>query len=216
MKKKFYLLNAKHKTCGFYFAPFLWQQSAAIIDLHNKILYLDNKIIDSDDEIANLYDKIINQLIANEPPSGKLETRLEEIHRYAPRDGQLKAIRYLFEDHNVFFSARTSYGKSMNFYLQLALKPNIISLLIMPLNILEVDQASVIKKINAKVSPSILNVETMNKDSKLLNRIKLNMYTHVLTSSKLALLNKSIREVSQTPSVTNLIFQIRLMTNHNY
>ena len=86
----------------------------------------------------------------------------------------------------------------MILYSQSALKPDTISLLIMPLNALEVDQANAIKKMHAEVSPCILNAKTIEDDAKLLSRIKLGIHTHVLTSPELALSNESVREVFQT------------------
>ena len=85
--------------------------------------------------------------------SDELTKRLEEIHGYAAKAGQLEAIQCFSEGHDVLLLAKTGYGKSMILYSQSALKTNTITLLIMPLNALEVDQANAIKKNKCRGQP---------------------------------------------------------------
>ena len=166
-------------------------------------------------------DDILYQQTANEPASCKSETtsdglelRLNNIHGYAAKPGQLEAIRCLLEGRDVLLSAKMGYGKSMILYSQSALKPDTISLLIMPLNTLEVDQANAIKKMHAEVSPCILNAETMKDNAELLSRIKLGMHTHVLTSPEFALSNESVQEVFQTPGFRDCLVLIAIDEVH--
>lgn len=140
----------------------------------------------------------------SDSPVLDLIVRLEEIHTHVPKPGQLKAVQCLLDGHDVVFSAKTGYGKSMILYSASALNPRGISLLIYPLNALEADQIHTIRKLKAKVNPCILNGETMTKQ--LLDEIKQGKYTHILTSPELALSNKSFREVLQTS-----IFRDRLI-----
>ena len=144
-----------------------------------------------------MHQPTVNKTVSDQltTASDKLTKRLEEIHGYATKAGQLEAIRCLSEGHNVLLSAKTGYDKSMILYSQSVLKTDTITLLIMPLNALEVDQANAIKKMNAEVSPCILNAETMDDNAELLSRIRLGMHTHVLTSPELALSKASVREV---------------------
>ena len=102
----------------------------------------------------------------------------------------------------------------MVLYSQSALKPDTISLLIMPLNALKVDQANAITKMNAKVSLCILNADTMRDDPELLNRIELGRHTHVLTSPKLALSNKEVQGVFQTPGFRDRLALIAINEIH--
>ena len=146
--------------------------------------------------------------------SDKLESKLKNIHGYAVKTGQLRAVRCLLKGQDVPLLAKTGYGKSMVFYLQSALKPDTISLLIMPLNALEVDQANAITKINAEVSPYILNADTMRDNAELLNRIELGRHTHVLTSPELALSNKEIQRVFQTPGFKDCLALIAINEVH--
>lgn len=170
--------------------------------------------MDSSHEI--MHQPTVNETVGDQltTASDELTKRLEEIHRYAAKAGQLEAIRCFSEGHDVLFLAKTGYGKSMILYSQSALKTDTITLLIMPLNASEVDQANAIKKINAEVSPYILNAETMDDDAKLLSRIRLGMHTNVLTSSKLALSNVSVREVFQTPGFRDCLVPIAIDKVH--
>ena len=94
------------------------------------------------------------------------------------------------------------------------MKLDTISLLIMLLNALEVDQTNAIKKMHAEVSPYILNAETMEDNAKLLSKIKLSMHTHVLTCPELALLNESVWEVFQTPGFRDRLVLIAINEVH--
>lgn len=146
--------------------------------------------------------------------NAELEVRLKDIHGYAAKPGQLKAIRCLLEGQDVLLSAKTGYGKSMILYSLSALNSDTITLLIMPLNALEVDQMNAIQTLNAEVNPCILNAETMSDDDELLNRVKLDIHTHVLTSPELALSNASVREAFQTPAFRDRLVLIAIDEVH--
>ena len=60
--------------------------------------------------------------------------------------------------------AKTGYGKSIVFYSVSALKPDTMTLMIMPLLALEKNQKLVIKKMQVNSNLRILNSETMTKE----------------------------------------------------
>jgi superfamily II DNA helicase RecQ len=71
-----------------------------------------------------------------------LPKTLERVFGYKPRDEQLEAIKTLAIDQkDLILIARTNFGKSMVFQSVPILR-NGISLIIMPLNLLEKDQVS--------------------------------------------------------------------------
>ena len=80
--------------------------------------------------------------------------------------------------------AKTGYGKSMVFHSVSALKPDTMTLMIMPLLALEEDQKLAIKKMQINSNPCILNGETMTKE--LLNEIQSGVFTDLLTSPEIA------------------------------
>jgi hypothetical protein len=146
----------------------------------------------------------------------KLMTRLKNIHDYESKAEQLKIIICLLNERDVILSAKTEYEKSMILYSSSTLQVNTIILLIMSLNALQEDQKNFIKKMNSNINACVLNEKTITKE--LLIEIKYEIYTHILTNSKLALFNDSFREVLQSSSfrerlILVAIDEIHLMKN---
>jgi superfamily II DNA helicase RecQ len=83
----------------------------------------------------------------------------------------------------------------MILYSLIALKIDIIILLIFSLNALKMNQNKIIQRLNANVNSCILNDEIIIVT--FLNEIKTKTYSHILTSSKFALFNVFFKKVLQ-------------------
>ena len=122
-------------------------------------------------------------------PGEDLEQRLERIHGYKPRPGQLEVIKAIDEDEkDVVLIAKTGYGKSMIFHSIPMLGKGKIALILMPLNALQDDQLESIRQLNnggIPAKPCVVNSKT--KTPALLKAIRRGEYTHIMTSPELAL-----------------------------
>ncbi|KAI9780356.1 MAG: hypothetical protein M1839_006779 [Geoglossum umbratile] len=116
---------------------------------------------------------------------------------------QVEAIHTLVYKHrDLILSARTGWGKSMNFQSVPVLRNGGICLMIMPLNALESDQAQSIDKLPCYRS-YVLNGET--NSPALRQRIRNGEFNHVLTSPEIALGKKLL------PVLQDSKFQDRLV-----
>ncbi|KAJ6041554.1 P-loop containing nucleoside triphosphate hydrolase protein [Penicillium canescens] len=124
-----------------------------------------------------------------DPPSAeKLRDLLHRLHGFQPRPDQVEAIKTLaIDQRDLILIARTGWGKSMIFQSVPALRTGGIALLIMPLNLLEEDQAASIKKISGCV-PCILNSKSNNAHVR--QRIMNGEFTHILLGPEIALSDK--------------------------
>ena len=133
---------------------------------------------------------------------GALRARLQELHGFVPRDEQVKAIDTLINARqDLILIAKTGWGKSLIFQSVPCLIKNSICLMIIPLNLLEEDQAQCMRELKG-CKPCVLNGET--NSAALRSDIQSGLYTHVLTSPDIAL-GDAFQPVLQHPS-----FQSRL------
>ncbi|KAI9747187.1 MAG: hypothetical protein M4579_007508 [Chaenotheca gracillima] len=122
---------------------------------------------------------------ADAPSEAQLRQRLLEIHCFPPRDDQVKAIYTLaVEQRDLILIAKTGWGKSVVFQSVSALFPSRINITIMPLNVLEEDQAPRINDM-PHCRAFVLN----GKTNTLKNRHDIcdGHYTHILTGSEVIL-----------------------------
>lgn len=116
----------------------------------------------------------------------QLQERLAEIFEFRPHEEQIEAIDHLINcREDLILIAKTGWGKSMVFQsIPLFRSSKNICLMIMPLSLLEEDQARGINAIQG-CAACVLNAAT-NSES-LRQKIKNGEYTHVLTSPEIAL-----------------------------
>ncbi|KAH6980520.1 hypothetical protein EDB80DRAFT_737743 [Ilyonectria destructans] len=114
----------------------------------------------------------------------QLASRIESTVGFRPRPGQVEAVYKLVVDQkDLVLIAPTGWGKSVVFQAVPALRGG-ICIMIMPLTLLEEDQARSISKIPG-CNPCILNATT--NSPALLEDIRNGTYTHVLLGPELAL-----------------------------
>ncbi|KAL6408078.1 DNA helicase, ATP-dependent, RecQ type [Ilyonectria robusta] len=114
----------------------------------------------------------------------QLSSKIESIVGFRPRAGQVQAIRRLvIEEDDLILIAPTGWGKSVVFQAVPALAGG-ICIMIMPLMLLQEDQAAAISRIPG-CKPCILNAGTNSKA--LLDDIKRGAYTHVLVGPEIVL-----------------------------
>ena len=112
---------------------------------------------------------------------------IRELYPYNPREGQLEALRQLvYLRKDLILIAKTSFGKSMILQAVSLLLAKSITLVVLPLNQIGVEQANYIESIGGRAC--FLNRETLS--SELLDRIQAGTFTHVLLSPELAISDK--------------------------
>ncbi|KAJ5557569.1 hypothetical protein N7513_003155 [Penicillium frequentans] len=126
---------------------------------------------------------------------------VRELYPYYPREGQLQALRQLvYLRKDLILIAKTSFGKSMILQAVSILLAKAITLVVLPLDQIGVEQTNYIQNIGGR--PCFLNAETFSAE--LLEEIQAGMFTHVLLSPELAISDKF------RLTATNLGFQDRL------
>jgi superfamily II DNA helicase RecQ len=112
---------------------------------------------------------------------------IEGIYTFPPWDGQREALRHLvFLRKDMILIAKTSFGKSMLLQAVSLLLKNAITLIVLPLNQIGVEQTEYIRNLGGR--PCFLNVDTISAE--LLEEVKAAKYTHVLLSPELAIGDK--------------------------
>lgn len=119
----------------------------------------------------------------------QLQEKIKHHFHLQPHEEQIDAIQHLVNQRDdLILIAKTGWGKSLIFQCIPLLHPDKnICLLIVPLNLLEEDQASHINEIDG-CAACILNATT--NTAALRNKIKDGEYTHVLTSPEIVLHKK--------------------------
>ena len=121
---------------------------------------------------------------------------IRELYPYNPREGQLQALRQLvYLRKDLILIAKTSFGKSMILQAVSLLLAKSITLVVLPLNQIGVEQANYIESIGGRAC--FLNRETLS--SELLDRIRAGKFTHVLLSPELAI-SDTFRPTALHPS----------------
>jgi superfamily II DNA helicase RecQ len=109
---------------------------------------------------------------------------IEELYNFPPRDGQREALRQLiFLRKDMILIAKTSFGKSMILQAVSLLIEKTITLLLLPLNQIGIEQAEYITSLGGR--PCFLNTDTITAE--LLGEVKAGKYTHILLSPELAI-----------------------------
>ncbi|KAJ5109556.1 hypothetical protein N7532_002201 [Penicillium argentinense] len=112
---------------------------------------------------------------------------IEGIYTFSPWDGQREALRHLvFLRKDMILIAKTSFGKSMLLQAVSLLLEKAITLIVLPLNQIGIEQTEYIRNLGGR--PCFLNVDTISAE--LLEAVKAAKYTHVLLSPELAIGDK--------------------------
>jgi superfamily II DNA helicase RecQ len=116
-----------------------------------------------------------------------IEEAIQLVYPYAPREGQRDALwQLIYKRKDLILIAKTSFGKSMILQAASLLIRKSITVVVLPLNQVGLEQAEYITRIGGK--PCFLNAETIS--AKVLTDIQNGKYTHVLISPELAIGDK--------------------------
>lgn len=112
---------------------------------------------------------------------------IELLYGYCPRSGQQEALHHLiYKRRDLILIAKTAFGKSMLLQAISILLNQTITLVILPLQQIGVEQAGYIQRIGGR--PYFLNSDTISPS--VLSEIKKGKYTHILISPELAIGDK--------------------------
>jgi superfamily II DNA helicase RecQ len=112
---------------------------------------------------------------------------IEGIYTFPPWNGQREALHHLvFLRKDMILIAKTSFGKSMLLQAVSLLLEKAITLIVLPLNQIGVEQTEYIRNLGGR--PCFLNADTTSAE--LLEEVKAAKYTHVLLSPELAIGDK--------------------------
>lgn len=118
------------------------------------------------------------------------------LYPYRPRTGQRDALHHLiYRQKDLILIAKTAFGKSMILQAVSVLLRKSITIVILPLDQIGLEQEEYIRRIGGK--PCFLNSETINE--KLLTQIQKGHFTHILISPELAIGDK-FRTTACNPS----------------
>lgn len=116
-----------------------------------------------------------------------IDEAIQLLYPYAPREGQRNALRQLiYKRKDLILIAKTSFGKSMILQAVSLLIRKSITVVVLPLDQVGLEQAEYITRIGG--SPCFLNADTISV--KVLADIQNGKYTHVLISPELAISDK--------------------------
>jgi len=134
----------------------------------------------------------------------QVEDKITEIFKVRPHKEQIDAIHHLLNyREDLILVAKTGWGKSLIFQSIPILRPSKgICLMIMPLTLLEEDQAKHINAVDG-CTACVLNAETNEKY--LRQKIKSGEYTHVLTSPEIALSPSFLKVLHHKPFIDRLV-----------
>ena len=142
--------------------------------------------------------EIIAKAINNSIPEQKkaIEEAIQVLYPYPPREGQRDALHQLiYLRKSLILIAKTSFGKSMILQAVSCLLCKSISLVILPLDRIGVEQAEYISRIGGK--PCFLNSDSISDE--FLKDVAKGNYTHILMSPELAV-GERLRRTLLTPT----------------
>src|SRR4029077_1183166 len=111
---------------------------------------------DSDDALGGNENGVFEQIAL-------IQHRVNEVFGFEPNNKQVEAIRHLlFDKSDLILIAKTGFGKSIIFqaFPLIQGESKHASLIIMPLNLLQEEQAEKLKTIAAGANPFVLNGDT--------------------------------------------------------
>jgi len=116
-----------------------------------------------------------------------IDEAIQLLYPYAPREGQRNALRHLiYKRKDLILIAKTSFGKSMILQAVSLLIRKFITIVVLPLDQIGLEQTEYITCIGGR--PFFLNADTIS--TKLLTDIQNGKYTHILISPELAISDK--------------------------
>jgi hypothetical protein len=137
------------------------------------------------DQVARAQRMIAGAEGAGEAERNKaIEEAIQLLYPYPPREGQRDALwNLIYKRKDLILIAKTSFGKSMILQAASILIRKSITLVVLPLNQIGLEQAEYITRIGGR--PCLLNADTIS--AKVLADIRNGKYTHVLISPELAI-----------------------------
>jgi superfamily II DNA helicase RecQ len=112
---------------------------------------------------------------------------IKSLYTFPPWNGQREALHHLvFLRKDMILIAKTSFGKSMLLQAVSLLLEKAITLIVLPLNQIGIEQTEYIRSLGGR--PCFLNADTTSAE--LLEEVKAAKYTHVLLSPELAIGDK--------------------------
>ncbi|KAJ5111478.1 hypothetical protein N7532_002013 [Penicillium argentinense] len=112
---------------------------------------------------------------------------IKKLYTFPPWNGQREALHHLvFLRKDMILIAKTSFGKSMLLQAVSLLLEKAITLIVLPLNQIGIEQTEYIRSLGGR--PCFLNADTTSAE--LLDEVKVAKYTHVLLSPELAIGDK--------------------------
>ena len=112
---------------------------------------------------------------------------IKSLYTFPPWNGQREALHHLvFLRKDLILIAKTSFGKSMLLQAVSLLLEKAITLIVLPLNQIGIEQTEYIRSLGGR--PCFLNADTTSAE--LLEEVKAAKYTHVLLSPELAIGDK--------------------------
>ena len=142
----------------------------------------------SAEQVAQAQRIIAGAARADETEQNKaIDEAIQLLYPYAPREGQRNALRQLiYKRKDLILIAKTSFGKSMILQAVSILIRKSITIVVLPLDQIGLEQAEYITRIGGR--PYFLNADTISE--KVLVDIQNGKYTHVLISPELAIGDK--------------------------
>ncbi|KAI5299134.1 hypothetical protein KEM56_003490, partial [Ascosphaera pollenicola] len=143
-----------------------------------------------------------------EMPALKIDMKL--VFPYWPHDEQAEAVAHLlYRNRDLILIVKTSFGKNTVMQAFSLLRPNTITIVIIPLDQIGKEQLAKIETLGG--SAFFLNAQTKTHDN--LKKIKGGKFTHILTSPELAVSN-AMRLIWQTSKVNEKLGLIVIYEAH--
>jgi hypothetical protein len=142
----------------------------------------------SADVVAQAQRVISGAVTAEEDAQNKaIDEAIQLLYPYKPREGQRNALRQLiYKRKDLILIAKTSFGKSMILQAVSVLIHKSVTVIVLPLDQIGLEQAEYITRIGGR--PYFLNSATIS--TRALEDIQKGKFTHVLISPELAISDK--------------------------
>jgi superfamily II DNA helicase RecQ len=146
------------------------------------------QMVISADVVAQAQRVISGAVTAEEDAQNKaIDEAIQLLYPYKPREGQRNALRQLiYKRKDLILIAKTSFGKSMILQAVSVLIHKSVTVIVLPLDQIGLEQAEYITRIGGR--PYFLNSATIS--TRALEDIQKGKFTHVLISPELAISDK--------------------------
>ncbi|KAL1976778.1 hypothetical protein VTN31DRAFT_3060 [Thermomyces dupontii] len=140
-----------------------------------------------------------------------IDEAISTLYGYSPKPSQREALHHLiYLRKDLVLIAGTGFGKSMMFQAVSVLLRKSVTIVLLPLNQIGIEQSDYIRRIGG--NPCFLNSDTIS--TKLLDEVKKGRYSHVLISPELAIGNEEFRRVVSEPSFNQKVALVVVDETH--